>query len=143
MHDEISAQAPEYRIAEPSIAVVTQFESREQKLAAHRSKGPAPAASSAAAFPTLGGGGGVGGGGGGITWGGGVKIAKKKAKPKVEFDSSRCLSGVLTTFFMAAFDFRMPWRRAYQTACRMAVRVGSDARLNAGCDPSLLRGFLP
>jgi len=77
-----SSQAPEYRIAEPSIAMVTQFESREQKLATHRSKGPAPSASSAAAFPTLGGGGG-GGGGCGISWGGGVKIAKKKAKPKV------------------------------------------------------------
>ena len=57
-----------YRVAPPSIAVVTEFQTREQKLAAHRAtQGSLPVVDSDAAFPTLGGppGGGGGGGGGG------------------------------------------------------------------------------
>ena len=71
------SQAPEYRVAQPSIAVVTEFQSREQKLAAHRAtQGALPVVDSAAAFPTLGGRPG-GGGGGGSQW-----QAKTNAKPK-------------------------------------------------------------
>ena len=59
----ISSQAPEYRVAPPSIAVVTEFQTREQKLAAHRAtQGSLPVVDSDAAFPTLGGPPGGGGG---------------------------------------------------------------------------------